>query len=78
MSVYNGSYPLVGIAIDKEQNRMPFKYRIITDGGQFFTVNSTGLKDVGHELLIATPRNVEKANHIILDGIHYSVKRIKL
>ena len=71
MYILHGDFPLIGQYLpDKtnQQERIPFKCRIVSDAPQFFTTVLGGLMDIGTNLTIVTPkafriRNRSKSNY---------------
>ena len=81
MITYNGNFPLLGHFLPEENNqqvRVPFKYRNITEGAQFYSESLSGLIDIGTELTILTPKRFDfkKGVKVIIDGTLYSVESI--
>lgn len=82
MYTYNGNYPLYAVFLPDPKNsghRIPFKCRIESDSGQFYTLSTAGLRDIGQELTIVTPKNFKKTEgaRVIMDGIVYSVQSVR-
>jgi hypothetical protein len=81
MFIYEGGFPLIAYYIEDKTNtqaRIPFKCRIISEAGQFFTTTLSGLIDTGTNLTISTPKRLiyKPGAKVIIDGIMYSVASI--
>lgn len=80
MYTYDGDYPLVGIFLPDKTNpneRIPFRYKMLEDTTQFFTVNG-GLMDSGVAMSIVTPKKIDykEGSKIIIEGIKYSISHV--
>lgn len=78
MELLRGNYPMVGFYIpdgDTAQNRIPFRYRIVSDAVQSYSSTPNGLIDVGTGATIVT--NTKFAYNtkakVIMNDILYSV-----
>lgn len=81
MYILHGDFPLIGQYLpdkNNQQERIPFKCRILNDAPQFFTTKAGGLIDVGTNLTIITPKRFQFVSgaSVIIDGILYSVSSI--
>lgn len=81
MYILHGDFPLIGQYLpDKtnQQERIPFKCRIVSDAPQFFTTVLGGLMDIGTSLTIVTPKHLEYVTgaRVIIDGVMYSVNSV--
>jgi hypothetical protein len=82
MEIIRGNYPMVGFYIpdgDTAQNRIAFKYRIVSDAFQSYNSTPNGLIDVGTGATIITSTRfafTTKAK-VIMNDILYSVANIQ-
>jgi hypothetical protein len=81
MELLRGNYPMVGFFIpdgDTNQNRIAFKYRIVSDAFQSYTTTPNGLIDVGTGATIITSTKFQytSKSKVIMNDILYSVASI--
>lgn len=81
MELLRGNYPMVGFYIpdgDTAQNRIPFRYRIVSDAFQAYTTTGNGLVDVGTGATIVTSTKFAFSTKakVIMNDILYSVQSI--
>jgi hypothetical protein len=81
MELLRGNYPMVGFFIpdsDNTQNRISFRYRIVSEAFQSYTTTPNGLIDIGTGATIVTSTKFTygpKAK-VIMNDILYSVASI--
>jgi hypothetical protein len=81
MELLRGNYPMVGFYIpdgDTAQNRISFRYRIVSDAFQSYTTTGNGLVDVGTAATIVTSTKFAFSTKakVIMNDILYSVQSI--
>jgi hypothetical protein len=78
MELFFNDMPQVAYYIPEENTRIPFKCRLISDGGQFYTRNVGGLLDNGTNAILVTraPLKYKNGAKVIMDDILYSVVSI--
>jgi hypothetical protein len=78
MEWFYNDMPQMAFYIPEENTRIPFKCRMITEGGQFYTRNIGGLLDTGTNAILITraPLKYKSGAKVIVDDILYSVVSI--
>jgi hypothetical protein len=81
MEIIRGNYPMVGFFIpdgDTTQNRIAFKYRIVSEPLQSYSSTPNGLIDVGTGATIITSTKFQytSKSKVIMNDILYSVNSI--